>query len=111
MPFEVKDTGPEHFVRQKPQTKRRTVETVAAPNQRSRPRGVGGGLGCALVGLIVLMVIVLIGVGLFLPPVSLGERLFGTPYAALNAQSPGLSSGGLTVAVDPANVGNGFGVR
>src|SRR5258708_12065172 len=73
--------------------------------------GSGGGLGCALAGIIVLIVIVLIGVALFLPPFSVGERLFGTPYAALSAQSPSASQGGLTVSLSSADAGSGFGVR
>src|SRR5258708_36851563 len=73
--------------------------------------GSGGGLGCALAGIIVLIVIVLIGVALFLPPFSVGERLFGTPYAALSAQSPSASQGGLTVSLSSADAGSGFGGR
>ena len=94
------DTGPVEFTQ--PQGRR-----PSAP----RPSGVGGGLACALVGLIVLVVIVLIGVALFLPPFSIGDRLFGTPYSALNGQSPSTSQGGLTVAVSTADATSGLSVR
>lgn len=104
------DTGPEPFIRQKPQKRRRPVEPEAFANP-PRPRSANGGLGCALAGLVILVVIALVALGLFLPPVSLGERLFGTPFAPLDAQSASASANGLTVSVDPAKPGSGFGVR
>jgi hypothetical protein len=108
------DAAPEPFIRQKPQKKRQRSKPPVVDRPKPQPRSNandGGGLGCALVGLVILTVIVLIGVGLFLPPFSLGERLFGTPYIALNAQSPNAGMDGLTIAVDPANPGNNFNVR
>src|SRR5262245_24369151 len=75
------DTGPQPFIRQEP--KRRTVEHDEDETE-SRPAG-GGGLGCALVGLVIVAVAILIGAALFLPPFSVGDRFFGTPFAPLNA--------------------------
>src|SRR5690606_40867933 len=48
----------------------------------------GGGCGCWIPALITSFVVfVLIIVGLFLPPVDLWNRLFGTQYAVLNADA------------------------
>jgi len=68
-------------------------------------------LGCALAAVIILVVLALVGVAMFLPPFSVGERLFSTPYKSLSAQSSSLSQNGLTLSVDPAKAGSGFGVR
>jgi hypothetical protein len=37
-----------------------------------------------------------------LPPFSIGDRLFGTPFAPINVQSPSVSLSGLTIAIDPS---------
>src|SRR5258708_33326993 len=109
MSFDTKDqdNGPQPFIRQEP--KRRTIEHDEDESE-SRPAG-GGGLGCALVGLVIVAVAILIGAALFLPPFSVGDRFFGTPFAPLNAQSASTTSNGLTIGLDPANAGSGFGVR
>src|SRR5712692_10306501 len=96
------NSGPQPFIRQEAQSKRQSTQVRAAGS---------GGLGCALLGVVIVIVAVLIGVALFLPPFSLGARLFGTPYVQLNQQTSSAAQNGLTVAVDPANVGSGFGVR
>jgi len=65
-----------------------------------------GRFGWLIAAVVVLAVIVLIGMGLMLPPFSLMARLFGAPYIVLNAQSPSVSQDMLTIAVDPANPGS-----
>jgi hypothetical protein len=75
--------------------------------QRRRPNT----LGCVLTLLAALICAgVLIGVGLFLPPVNLYDRLFGTPYVLLDSTNNAVALDGLTVAVDPADPGSAFGV-
>ncbi len=110
------NAAPQPFIRQKPPKKKQRSKStdVDSPSAKPQPRSTtneGGGLGCALAGLVILTVIVLLGVGLFLPPFSLGERLFGTPYLALNAQSPSARVDGLTIAVDRTSPGNDLNVR
>lgn len=78
------------------------------PPQRS-----GGGCGCWLPALVTLfLVVALVGVGLFLPPVSLYDRLFGVQYTMLSAESNAVRSQdtALTLVVDPASPGQDFGV-
>ncbi|MFN8527720.1 MAG: hypothetical protein U0670_03815 [Anaerolineae bacterium] len=71
----------------------------------------GGGIGCWLTGTATLLTVgVLLLVGLLLPPFSLYDRLFGTQYVPLSATSNAASADGLTVIVDPAAPGDGFGV-
>jgi hypothetical protein len=98
--FNSGDTGPQPFVREKAR-RNNSQDTVVPGKTAPRPRS-GGGLGCALIGLVVVIVIVLVVVGLFLPPFSIGDRLFGTPFAPINAQSPSASLSGLTIAIDPS---------
>src|SRR5260221_10285951 len=88
--------------------KRRTIEHDEDESE-SRPAG-GGGLGCALVGLVIVAVAILIAAALFLPPFSVGDRFFGTPLSALNAQTASTTSNGLAIGLDPANARSGFGV-
>jgi spore germination protein YaaH len=54
---------------------------------------------------------VLVIVGLFLPPVNLWNRLFGTQYTMLSASANAVAQDGLTLVVDPASVGTDFGVQ
>lgn len=69
------------------------------------------GCGCWVTAVMTLLVAaVLVGVGLFLPPVNLYDRLFGTQYAMLNADANAVAAEGLTVSVSPENPGNEFGV-
>ncbi|NWG15360.1 MAG: hypothetical protein HXY41_01875 [Chloroflexi bacterium] len=72
-----------------------------------------GGCGCWLPALITLFLVgALVVVGLFLPPIDLYNRLFGVQYTMLSAESNAVRStdGGLTVLVDPASLGENFGV-
>ncbi len=66
----------------------------------------GAWLGCPLMGLVGIFALVLVGVALLLPPFSLGERLFGTPFVALSQGAPRATYEGLTVAVNPARPGS-----
>jgi spore germination protein YaaH len=76
-----------------------------APPRRS------GGCGCWIPALLTLFVVgTLVVVGLFLPPVDLWNRLFGVQYATLSAEANAIAESGLTLVVDPANPGSGFGV-
>lgn len=80
------------------------------PIQSVRPQG--RGCGCWLTGIFALLVgAALVGVGLFLPPIDLYNRLFGVQYAVLSAQSNAVRSPdqGLTLVVDPAKPGVDFG--
>ncbi|MCC7450912.1 MAG: hypothetical protein IT324_26085 [Anaerolineae bacterium] len=70
------------------------------------PRSRDGRFGWVIAAIVVIAVIALVGMGLFLPPFSLGGQLFGAPYTALNAQSPSVSKDNLTLAVDPQNPGS-----
>lgn len=70
-----------------------------------------GGCGCVLPALLTgFVVMVLVIVGLFLPPVDLWNRLFGVQYAVLSANANAVAADGLTLIVDPADPGSGFGV-
>ena len=70
-----------------------------------------GGIGCWIIGLMTaFMATALIVAGLFLPPVSLGDRLFGDTYAILDAENNAAAHEGLTLIVDPADPGSDFGV-
>lgn len=71
----------------------------------------GSGVGCWIPLLLTGFVVgVLVIVGLFLPPVNLWNRLFGTSYAMLSAEANAVAQNGLTLVVDPANPGSDFGV-
>ena len=77
----------------------------AAETQRGR-----GGCGCWLPAILTLLVVVaLVVVGLFLPPINLWNRLFGVQYAMLDASANAVQGGGLTLVVDPAAPGTDFG--
>jgi hypothetical protein len=70
----------------------------------------GRGCGCWIPAIFTLLIVtVLIGVGVFLPPVSLADRLFGPQYALLDAQNNAVAADGLTLIVDPADTGESFG--
>jgi hypothetical protein len=69
------------------------------------------GCGCWITGIVTLFVAaVLVGVGLFLPPINLYDRLFGVQYAMLDAQTNAVAAEGLTLIVNPADAGQNFGV-
>ncbi|MBZ0290965.1 MAG: hypothetical protein K8L99_00205, partial [Anaerolineae bacterium] len=85
-------------------------ETQNLPPVSRTPARSGGG-GCWIPALITAFVVfVLVIVGLFLPPVDLWNRLFGTQYAVLSADANAIAADGLTLVVDPANPGRDFGV-
>src|SRR5690606_28160426 len=72
------------------------------------------GCGCWLAALFSLLIaLTLVGVGLFLPPVNLYDRLFGTPYAQLDAVNNAAASpdSSLKLVLDTADVGREFGVN
>ena len=69
------------------------------------------GCGCWVTGIVTLLVAaVLVGVGLFLPPVNLYDRLFGVQYAMLDSETNAVAAEGLTLIVNPADAGQNFGV-
>lgn len=69
------------------------------------------GCGCWIAGLSTgFVVTVLVIIGLFLPPISLGDRLFGTRYAMLSPQNNAVAIDGITLIVDPAEPGQNFGI-
>src|SRR5690606_4068147 len=70
-----------------------------------------GGCGCWVTAIMTLLVAaVLVGIGLFLPPVNLYDRLFGVQYAMLSAEANAVAVDGLTVSVSPSDPGREFGV-
>jgi hypothetical protein len=69
------------------------------------------GLSCALIMLAFLFAGVLVGLGLLLPPFSLGDQLLGAPYTSLNAAASSTTLDGLTFTIDAANPGRNYGVR
>lgn len=72
------------------------------------------GAGCWIVGAFTLLLAcVLVGVGLFLPPIRLYDRLFGEQYAMLSADNNGVFSADavFSLAVAPDNPGDDFGAR
>ncbi len=101
---------PQPFERLPPAEQGRSTPAKSMAALRSND----GRFGCVMgvmAAVVAIAVIALVGMGLFLPPFSFGERLFGAPYAALNAQSSSMSKDNLTIAVDPADSGSGFSVR
>lgn len=81
--------------------------TYSAPPEPPRERG----CGCWIAGVITLMIAgVLVGIGLFLPPVNLYDRLFGPQYALLTADQNAVAAGDLTLAVYGPDYGSEFGV-
>ena len=80
--------------------------TYAQPEEEPRR----GGCGCWVAGVVTLVIVVaLVGIGLFLPPVNLYDRLFGPQYAPLNAEQNAIAAEGLTLAVYGPDYGTNFG--
>jgi hypothetical protein len=70
-----------------------------------------GGCGCWITALLALLLAAgLVVVGLFLPPVSLYQRLFGPQYVMLSPGQNGLAVSGLRLVLDPADTGREFGI-
>jgi len=116
---DVQDDTPPPFVRldedtPPPRTPTGGLEAPYTPI--GQPPAQGGGCGCWIPAMItLLLVMLLVIVGLILPPINLPQRLlgislFGPEYTTLSAEANAVAFDGLAVAVDPANVGNGFGV-
>ncbi|HLU08510.1 MAG TPA: hypothetical protein VK003_02510 [Oceanobacillus sp.] len=81
--------------------------TYTAPPEPPRERG----CGCWIAGVLTLLIAgILVGVGLFLPPVSLYDRIFGPQYALLNADQNAVAAGDFTLAVYGPDYGDEFGV-
>lgn len=71
-----------------------------------------GGAGCWLTAIVTLMlVMILVIVGLFLPPFNIYDRLFSEQYSTLNSEYNAVELEGLTLAVSPEDIGEDFGVR
>lgn len=71
------------------------------------------GCGCFVVAIVTALVVSgLVIVGLFLPPINLYDRLFGTPYAILSAENNAVRSvdQALTIFVSPDDPGDDFGI-
>jgi hypothetical protein len=86
------------------------LETDELPEyERVAPRR-RGGCGCWVTGIVTLLVVaLLVGVGLLLPPVNLGERLFGPQYTPITTDAASVSVEGLTVSA-PGAVSADYGV-
>ena len=71
----------------------------------------GRGCGCWVAGITTLLIVViLIGVGLLLPPFSLADRLLGVDYTPLSAEANAVADNGLTLALYGDDYGSDFGV-
>lgn len=89
------------------------MSDMLTENQIPPPRRQTG-TGCWLVAsLTLLLVCMLVGVGLFLPPINLYNRLFGEQFAVLSADNNGVLSSDavFSLAVAPDNPGDDFGAR
>lgn len=87
------------------------IEAEVPRRAYTQPPEPKGGCGCWIAGIVTLVIVAaLVGVGLFLPPVSLYDRLFGPQYAPLNAEQNATAVEGLTVAVYGPDYGSDFGV-
>ena len=94
-----------------PEDIREVVKSDDSGQVPRAPRRRRGGCGCWLTGLFTLfLILVLVAVGLFLPPVQLIERLTGPQYFPINADAYAVQLEGLTLQVDPAAPGEGFSV-
>jgi hypothetical protein len=70
----------------------------------------GCGCGCWIPAILTLLLVVaLVGVGLFLPPINLYDRWFGPQYDILSAERNAVRADGLTLVVAPDDVGQDFG--
>ncbi len=88
----------------RPTPKRETRDTLTGGEPP--PERTGGG-GCWIIGILaVVSALVLISVGLLLPPVNLGERLFGAAYVMLSPDANAVSAGNFTLAVYPDDATN-----
>ncbi|GAB4568777.1 MAG: hypothetical protein Kow0077_00220 [Anaerolineae bacterium] len=91
-------------------TPSRPMNPVPPPQAAQTGRGRGGCAAAVLV-VSVLLALALVAVGLLLPPFSLLDRFTGPQYVALDAETPGVSHpDGLTLTIDTAQPGEGFGV-
>ncbi len=94
------------------------VQPITGEHAPVRVARQGGGLGCWIPAIITGFIAgILLIAGALLPPVNLAQRLFGVSlfgpsYTMLSAESNAVrtTDGGLTLVVDPADPGQGFGV-
>ncbi len=94
-----------------PEDSREVVTSDDSGPALRAPRRRRGGCGCWLTGLFTLfLILVLVAVGLFLPPVQLIERLTGPQYFPITADAYAVQLEGLTLQVDPAAPGEDFSV-
>ena len=114
MAFDKGDTRPLIPLSAKPVPPEDSPGTYASEDSGQVPRAPRrrrGGCGCWLTGLFTLfLILVLVAVGLFLPPVQLIERLTGPQYFPINADAYAVQLEGLTLQVDPAAPGEDFSV-
>lgn len=83
---------------------------MTAPRQPI-PDSSRGGAGCLIALVVALIVIVLVGAVLFLPPMSIGDKLFKSDFVALNAAAPTAKLDGLLLSLDSSQATGGFAVR
>jgi spore germination protein YaaH len=107
----MSDTPPQDQIQPVDETQEPYYRYPGPSGPPQPPRKKSGGIGCWLVGLMTVFVAAMLVVaGLFLPPISLADRLFGPQYTMLDAQSNAAANNGLTVIVDPEAPGTEFGV-
>ncbi len=104
------DTGTFDFDDIASQEEVRQTGTYYAVPPRPAPKK-SGGIGCWLTALASLFfAAILVGVGLFLPPISLYDRLFGTQYTPLSSETNALQEDGITFAVYSESIPQDYGV-
>ncbi|MCK6578962.1 MAG: hypothetical protein L6Q98_12735 [Anaerolineae bacterium] len=109
LPAVVPDFDPEAQALQANKTSSRRTGVQPPVGGGSRKRG--GGSGCwLLAGLTLAAFLVLLVVGLLLPPISLLQRVTGPRYTLLTAEANAVREGALTVAVFGDDPGAEFGV-
>src|SRR3954453_9802666 len=89
------------------------TQPLTSPETESieTPEPQRGGCGCWIAGVTTVIVFtVLVGIGLFLPPINLYQRFFGLPYATLTASANAVAKEGLTVAAPKLVSGQTVGV-
>lgn len=76
-----------------------SLETDDLPEYERVSPSRRGGCGCWLTGITTLLVVaLLVGAGLLLPPINLAGRLFGPSFTPITAESESVTANGLTVS-------------
>jgi hypothetical protein len=89
-----------------------TGEYRPVTGEQPRVQPQGSGCGCWLPAIITgFLVTILVIVGLFLPPISLLDKLMGSQYTMLDANGNGINVQGMSFVVEPQALQGEFGVQ